>query len=253
MFTANIVYCEINNNIEIIEKADEYMLNDIPESKYGKPISQYGIMKMRGKTIADYKLKDKTNEKKVEAFKKEVIYWVNKIVKPKFIPKDLEAKLVELDDFPPLLIQNDNIISKTSYTDFIIANYKIDNYVITINDAKDVMSIDVYNQEGDEINNITNYVINQLEYFFNFTTNDIQKYAAVFYEQTNDLFYGKLVDKTRRSFWDGSTYLYDWKLGPWFSISKNYIRYSFSKGENRVVDVSRIKRVLDTFSDSQRF
>ncbi|RLD77249.1 MAG: hypothetical protein DRJ10_12260, partial [Bacteroidetes bacterium] len=222
-------------------------------SKFGIPISQYGIMKMRGKTIADYKLKDKTNEKKVETLNKEVIYWVNKIVKPKFIPTDLEAKLVELDDFPPRHIQNNNIIEKTNNIDFIIANYNIDNYVITINDSKNSIGIGIYRSEENEINNVTNYIINQLEFFFNFTTNDTKKYTVLFFEQTNDIFYGRLFDKARRPFFDGNTFLYDWKLGPRFLISKNYLLYSFSKGENRVVDVSRIKRVLDTLPDPQRF
>ncbi|MCK5853282.1 hypothetical protein KAH27_09675 [bacterium] len=253
LFITNLVYCETENNTEIIEKADEYILNNPSDSRCLEPISQYGIMKMRGKTIADYKLKNEANKEKLEKAKKEVVYWVKKIMKSEFIPANLETKLVELDDFPPRHIQKSNVIRRTNSIDFIIAKYNIDNHVVTIKDKKNYIDIGIYKSEENKINNVTNYIIDQLEYFFNFTTNDTQKYTIFFDEQANGIFRGRLIDKVKRPFFDGDTFLYDWKLCPGFLISKNYINYSFSKGENKIVDVSRIKRAVDTLPNPQRF
>ena len=38
LFTPNLLYCETENNTEVIEKADEYILNNPSDSRYLEPI-----------------------------------------------------------------------------------------------------------------------------------------------------------------------------------------------------------------------
>ena len=249
IFITNLVYCNTNNtdnyDYKLMEKIDEelfgtskYIMGKMSPDKLKEAkangdiiimgltliaISPYGIVKKQDKTFDDYKIKNEAKAGKVEAAKQEAIYWTKKILKPKFIHVNLESKLIPLDDFPHPMIYNPS-------RDYIISKYNIDNYEICIADACR-LSVRIYKPEEEKINNITNYIKNQLEYFFNFSTNDLEKYDIIIDENVNGLYAGHLSRENDEK--DTKEYdIRDWKTRPLFVIKNNFVCFVFQKGEN---------------------